>query len=71
MKYHIFPDFDSLPDDAYVRAPMVCFLYGISLATMWRWIAAGSIPKGYKIGPNTTAWRVGELRASLASKSAA
>jgi predicted DNA-binding transcriptional regulator AlpA len=58
-------NFDSLPDSAHVRLPVVAALKGVSTATVWRWVKAGILPAPVKLGPNTTAWRVGELRRSL------
>lgn len=58
--------FDSLPDSANVRLPIVAALNGISAPTVWRWVKAGRIPNPKKLGPNTTAWNVGELRRSRA-----
>jgi len=55
--------FDELPDSAFVRAPTVCALYGISLATTWRWSESGRLPKPVKIGPRVSAWSVRALRA--------
>lgn len=54
--------FDDLPDSASVRLPVVAALNGISAPTVWRWVKAGRIPAPKKLGPNTTAWNVGELR---------
>lgn len=54
--------FDQLPDSAYVRLPVVAGRYGISDPTVWRWVKSGRLPAPVKIGPNTTAWRVGDLR---------
>ena len=58
-------DFDTQPNSANVPAPFVAKLYGVSLATVWRWAREGRIPKPHKFGPMTTRWNVGELRASL------
>ncbi len=55
-------NFDDLPDSAHVRIPVVAALYGVGTATVWRWVKAGRLPKPLKVGPNTTAWRVGDLR---------
>ncbi len=55
--------FDRLPDSAHVRLPVVAALNGIGPATVWRWVKAGRLPAPVKLGPNTTAWRVGDLRA--------
>lgn len=58
-------EFDSLPDSAFVRDTTVAALRGTSRATVWRHAAAGLIPKPKRLGPNTTAWNVGELRAAM------
>jgi len=54
--------FDHLPDAAHVRLPVVAALYSVSTPTVWRWVKSGRIPAAHKLGPNTTAWNVGELR---------
>lgn len=53
--------FDSLPDAANVRAPVVAALEGASLATVWRRSKNGQLPAPSKIG-GTTVWNVGQLR---------
>lgn len=58
--------FDTLPDSAHVRLPTVCGLQGISPATVWRWVREGRLPRPHRLGPQVTAWNVGELRAALA-----
>jgi len=63
--------FESLPPDAFVRLPTICALYAISAPTVWRWVKSGRIPQPRKIGPQATAWVVGEVRASLAKLSEA
>lgn len=57
-----FVNFDRLPDAAFVRLPVVASLKGISAPTVWRWVKMGLLPTPVKLGPNTTAWRVGDLR---------
>lgn len=59
--------FDNLPESAHVRLPVVAALHGIGPATVWRWVKAGRLPAPVKLGPNTTAWRVGELRRVMAA----
>lgn len=59
--------FDSLPDSAHVRLPVVRALHSISVPTVWRWVKTGQLPAPVKLGPNTTAWRVGDLRRSMAA----
>ena len=61
-------DFDRLPDAAYVRLPVLAALKGISPATCWRWVKAGRLPAPVKLGPNTTAWKVGDLRRAEVSQ---
>ena len=57
--------FDALPDAANVRQPTVQALFGISPATVWRWVNSGHLPKPHRHGLRTTRWNVGELRAAL------
>ena len=58
-------NFDSLPDSAYVRQPVVEALFGFSGSTVWRRVQAGLLPAPEKHGPRITAWNVGELRRVL------
>ena len=57
--------FDSLPDAAYVRLPVVQSLYACSAASVWRGVKQGRIPSPIKLSPRTTCWNVGELRNAL------
>lgn len=58
-------NFDSLPDSANVRAPVVAALFGVSAATVWRKAKDGKLPAPRRISDRVTVWNVGELRASL------
>lgn len=58
-------NFDSLPDSAAVRLPVVCGLTSAAPATVWRMSADGRLPAPRKIGPKVTVWNVGELRQKL------
>lgn len=60
--------FDSLPDSAYIRLPVLKRLYGISAASCWRGVKKSTIPKPVKISERCTAWNVGQVRAALAAK---
>lgn len=60
-------NFDSLPDSASVRQPVVQALFACSPASVWRGVKAGRIPKPRKLSPRTTCWNVGELRETLAA----
>jgi predicted DNA-binding transcriptional regulator AlpA len=58
--------FHALPDEAYVRLPVVAALYGCSTATVWRRVKEGHIDSPRKLGARTTCWNVGQLRKALA-----
>jgi predicted DNA-binding transcriptional regulator AlpA len=58
--------FDSLPDSASVRLPVVAALKACSSATIWRMVKRGDLPAPRKLSQRITAWNVGELRKSLA-----
>lgn len=62
-------NFPLLPDDAFVRLPVVTGLYACSPATVWRHVKAGLIPAPVKLSERIAAWRVGDLRAALVSLS--
>jgi predicted DNA-binding transcriptional regulator AlpA len=57
--------FDSLPDAAHVRLPVVAALFACSYATVWRGVRAGRLPKPLKLFDRASAWNVGELRLAL------
>ena len=70
--------FDEMPDSALLResqlvknlnnpAPII----PVSPATLWRWVRSGKFPKPMKVGPNTTAWRAGDVRAWLRAQTEA
>ena len=60
-------NFDSLPDSANVRQPVVQALFGCSPATVWRMVKRGTLPVPRKLSERVTAWNVGELRKKLAA----
>lgn len=59
-------NFTSLPDDSYVRQPVVQGLFAISSATVWRMVRRGTLPAPRKLSERVTAWNVGDLRKALA-----
>jgi predicted DNA-binding transcriptional regulator AlpA len=59
-------NFDSLPDAAHVRQPVVEALFGISGPTVWRWSKSGRLPAPQKQSERVTTWNVGRLRRRLA-----
>jgi prophage regulatory protein len=58
------PQFDTLPDSALVRLPVVKILFSISSPTVWRWSKSGRLPPPVRIS-GITAWQVGSLRKTL------
>lgn len=59
--------FDALPDEAYVRLPVVMALFACSAASVWRYAKTQRIPAPQRLGSRITAWKVGQLRAALKS----
>lgn len=56
--------FESLPDCAIVRLPMVRQLFGISSPTVWRWSKNGLLPKPIRVS-GITGWQVGAIKLAL------
>lgn len=66
MAMRITPEnFNTMPAAAMVSAADLSGLLGVSLNTIWRWSKAGRLPAPVRIGPNTTRWNMGEIRAAL------
>jgi predicted DNA-binding transcriptional regulator AlpA len=59
--------FDNLPDCAVIRLPIVLAVTGRSRASLWNDVKAGTFPQPLQIGPRSVGWRVGDIRALLAS----
>lgn len=56
--------FDELPGTAFVRLPVVCALFSVSRATVWRWCRIGELPAPIRIG-GLAFWKVDSLRVRL------
>jgi predicted DNA-binding transcriptional regulator AlpA len=63
-------NFDSLPDSANVRLPVVTGLFDCSRSTVWRKVRDGTFPAPRKLSARSTAWRVGDLRRHMAELAA-
>lgn len=57
----------ALPSEGFVRLPVVIQILGIGKTTWWCGIKDGRFPKPVKLGPRTSAWRVEDIRALIAS----
>ena len=58
----------TLPSEGYVRIGKIVAPDGVipvSRATWWEGIKSGRFPKPVKLGPNTTAWKVQDIRALI------
>lgn len=51
-----------LPQEGYIRAKALAPLLGISVVTLWRWSAAGKMPKPVRLSERVTAWRAEDVR---------
>lgn len=47
----------------------VAAIYGVSRATIWRWVQSGRLPSPTKHGGNTTRWGGGDIAAAMAQAS--
>lgn len=56
-----------LPQEGFVRLPVIIKLLGIGKTSWWCGIKEGRFPKPVKLGPRTSAWRVEDIRALFAS----
>lgn len=61
-------NWEAMPSNSYIRLPIVKALYGLSSASVWRFVKSGKIPAPVKISERVTAWNVGAIKADLAAK---
>jgi len=54
----------ALPEDdaAFIRLPDVLRVFPVGESSWHRGVKSGRYPKPVKLGPRTSAWRVGEIR---------
>jgi prophage regulatory protein len=52
----------TLPDTGFVRLPQVLSVIPVSKSSWWAGVKAGKYPQPVKLGPNTTAWKVSDIR---------
>jgi predicted DNA-binding transcriptional regulator AlpA len=56
-----------LPQEGFVRLPVVLAVLGIGRTSWWCGIRDGRYPKAVKLGARTSVWRVEDIRALIAS----
>ena len=56
---------NQLEASPFLRKEGVCKITGCSIATVWRWVKEGRLPKPYKLGPRFTVWKRSELEKFL------
>lgn len=54
-----------LPEIGFVRLPQVLDVIPVKKSAWWAGIKDGRFPKGLKLGPRTTVWRVEDIRALI------
>ena len=64
----VLQNFSYLPDESLVRLPILMALYGLSKASIYRFIKDGIIPAPIKLTGRTSVWIVGDIRNNLRSK---
>ncbi len=51
----------------FLRLPAVLELFPVGKSTWWAGVRKGRFPKGVKLGPNTTAWRIEDIQQLIAT----
>lgn len=59
---HSYPE---LPETGFLRLPQILRFIPVGKSTWWNWVASGKAPAGIKLGPQTTAWKVEDIRKLL------
>jgi prophage regulatory protein len=58
-----------LPETGFLRLPQVLKIVPVGKSTWWAGVKSGRYPKGQKLSPRTTAWKVEDIRALIAELS--
>lgn len=66
-KTEISGDFDAKPDSALISVRAVATLLDIHTNSVWRLARSGKLPAPIKLAEQTSRWRVGDLRKTLAN----
>ena len=54
-------------EDRLLTGPQTAALVGVHVATLYRWMAAGSFPKSVRAGAAAVRWRASEVHEWIAS----
>ncbi|NVK02439.1 MAG: AlpA family phage regulatory protein [Oceanospirillaceae bacterium] len=54
-----------LPETGFIRLPEILQVIPVGKSTWWAGVQSGRFPKGFKLGPRTTAWRVEDIKALI------
>ena len=57
----------ALPETGFVRLPLILSVFPVSRSAFWAGVKAGKYPQPVKLSERTTAWRVEDIRALIAS----
>lgn len=52
----------SLPENGFVRLPLILKVFPIGKSTWWQGVKDGKFPKPVKLGQRTTAWKVEDIK---------
>ena len=58
---------DSFAPQGFLRLPTILELIPVGKSTWWAGVKSGRFPKGVKLGQNTTAWRVQDIKLLIES----
>lgn len=61
-KVYALPEGYHLPNEGYVRLPIILGLFPVSRSGFLQGVKEGRFPSPVKLGPRTTAWRVEDIR---------
>ena len=59
-----------LPETGFVRLPQILTVIPVGKSTWWAGVKEGRFPQPVKLGANTTAWRVEDIRTFIDTVSA-
>lgn len=57
----------ALPETGLVRLPVVLSVFPVSRSAWWAGVKSGKYPQPVKLSERTTAWKVADIRALIAS----